>query len=94
MAIANDPALTLNMADNRLDDPGYVRRWYPAQELLWRQCRATNMFAWPDTNIVTLEPQYPNSPTEARLAQWTQGGTDDSYVQVLNTSLGLSLIHI
>lgn len=85
---AHDPALTIDIADNRLDDPGYVRRWYPADPLLWRDCRATDMFAWPGQHIVTLQPQYPAAPTEAQLAQWTVGGTDDSYVQVTDTELG------
>ena len=85
---AHDPALTIDIADNRLDDPGYVRRWYPADPLLWRDCRATNMFAWPGQHIVTLQPQYPTRSTEARLSQWTAGGTNASYVQVTDSELG------
>ena len=85
---AHDPALTIDIADNRLDDPGYVRRWYPADPLLWRDCRATNMFAWPGQHIVTLQPQYPTSPAEAALAQWTTGGANASYVQVTDSELG------
>jgi hypothetical protein len=86
-----EPALTINMADSRLDDAGYTRRWYThgdAGKHLWRQATKTNVIAWGDVGLVTLEPQRPRTATEAAAAQWTAGGTNASWAETDNGELG------
>ena len=88
---AHEPALTIDMEDNRLDDAGYVRRWYThgdAGKHLWRQATKTNVLAWGDVGLVTLEPQYPRTAAEAALAQWATGGADTSFEEVTDSELG------
>ena len=71
----NKPKVTLNIADNRIDQAGYVRRWYPSTKELWPEMVSQNIFAWPGTKLVTLTPVYEPNPAEIALAQWTCEGT-------------------
>jgi hypothetical protein len=76
------PVVTLDVADNRLDNAGYVKRWYPSDDLTWLQTQGTNVWRLPKANIVTLQPVYPLAPAEAALSRWTQGGTGVSYKEI------------
>lgn len=70
------PILNLGVADNRLDQAGFVKRWYPSSE---EGVQSTNICRWPGVKCVTLAPVYEPGPDEAALAQWTTAGTDSSY---------------
>jgi len=91
---SHKPTVWLNTPDNRLKQPGFTRRWYPNEPGLWQGRRGgENLWLWDgkkdrqsglltSTQLITLEPIYELEPTEAQLAEWTQGGTGASYVEV------------
>ncbi len=71
MSPLHDPDVTLDVDDNRLSDRGYIRRWYPQNDIMWRSAEKDGLFRWPGTNLITLKPEYPESPSEAQKSQWT-----------------------
>ena len=75
------PTVTLNVPDNRLDQAGYVHRWYPHEQGLWEKSEADDVYRWPKTNLITLKPLYPDDPAEAQLAEWNTDGTGVSYIE-------------
>lgn len=84
----NAPVININVADNRLDQPGFVRRWYPSDKELWPQSKTTDLYRWPGVKMVSLEPKYEPAPSEAAFNQWTCTGTGSSYVAISGTAWG------
>jgi len=88
------PTITINTDDNRIDQVGFYRRWYPKDKAIWEAGAGENVWLWKGAEagrkggvaglspLITLTPLYPLSPTESALSGWTQGGTGVSYQQV------------
>lgn len=79
---AHAPLVRLNIADNRLLQPGYVRRWYPSTPELWAQMASEHVYPWPGAQLLTLTPVFEPAAAETAFDQWTCTGTNASYSAV------------
>lgn len=70
-----DPTVTLFAPDHRIDQRGYLKRWYPNEPEL-RERSYGDLWVWPGLNQATLAPKYIAS-LESGKVNWgdTGGGT-------------------
>lgn len=85
MPLPNAPLIRLDVPENRLVQPGFVRRYHPSDEAVWPRVAVSqtgggaDVYAWPGVRMVTLAPIYDPNPAEMTFANWTTSGTNAAW---------------
>jgi hypothetical protein len=59
-----------------------MRRWYPKEDALWEASQGTDLYRWPGTGLVTLEPVFLPEAEESSLERWNLSGTNADWKEV------------
>lgn len=77
--IENAPLVNFGVPDNRLLQPGFVRRYFPSDPEIWTKAVSGSIVAWPGVRMVTLAPVYEPDPEEMTFENFDCTGTNAAY---------------